>query len=66
MRLFVNGSSLELAGTPTLSILIDSLRLGAKRFAVELNGEIVPRSQHSQVALNEGDRIEVVQAVGGG
>jgi sulfur carrier protein len=42
------------------------MALAGRRVAVERNGEIVPRSTHAQVVLAEGDRVEIVVAVGGG
>jgi sulfur carrier protein len=42
------------------------MALAGKRVAVERNGEIVPKSQHPQVPLADGDRLEIVVAVGGG
>lgn len=46
--------------------LIDRLQLGGKRIAIERNGEIVPRSQFAACMLQNGDRLEIVAAVGGG
>jgi sulfur carrier protein len=46
--------------------LIDQLSLTGKRLAVEVNEDIVPRSQHAERRLNDGDRVEVVHAIGGG
>jgi len=46
--------------------LIERLGLRGKRIAVERNGEIVPRSQFSTCELEQGDRLEIVVAVGGG
>lgn len=40
--------------------------LAGKRFAIELNGEIVPKSAHATTLLHDGDKLEVVVAVGGG
>lgn len=42
------------------------MALTGKRLAVEINEDIVPRSQHPKFVLNDGDRIEVVRAIGGG
>jgi sulfur carrier protein len=42
------------------------MQLVGKRIAVERNGEIVPRGQFTQQRLNDGDRLEIVVAVGGG
>ncbi|MFP3616279.1 sulfur carrier protein ThiS, partial [Paraburkholderia sp. SIMBA_050] len=46
--------------------LLETLGYAGKRVAVERNGEIVPKSQHAQTALSDGDQIEIVVAVGGG
>lgn len=52
--------------SPRVADLIRELALDGKRVAVEQNGLMVPRSRHAETALNAGDRIEVVVAVGGG
>lgn len=62
----VNGKPVSLESGATLSRLLDTLGLTGRKVAVERNGEIVPRSQHEASALADGDRIEVVVAVGGG
>lgn len=46
--------------------LLDQLSLEPKKIAVERNLEIVPKSLYGETALSEGDRIEIVQFVGGG
>jgi len=53
---------------PPLSVagLLEALDLAGKRVAVECNGEIVPKSQHGSTPIADGDRIEIVVAVGGG
>ena len=66
MRVFVNGESRELSGTPSLAELINQLELPAMRIAVELNREVVRRNDWSGTMLNENDRIEIVHFVGGG
>jgi sulfur carrier protein len=50
----------------TLADLVAELDLAGKRIAVELNGRIVPRSAYADTPLAEGDRVEIVGAVGGG
>jgi sulfur carrier protein len=50
----------------TVAQLLDQMTLQGKRIAVERNGEIVPRSRFDQPLLENGDRIEIVVAVGGG
>jgi sulfur carrier protein len=64
--ILINGESRELPNNLTISEAILLLGLTGKRIAVECNGEIVPRSQHAEHDLHEGDRIEIVAAVGGG
>ena len=67
LSLVVNGSAHTCrTATATVADLVRELALEGKRVAVERNGEIVPRSQHTVTALSPGDRIEVVAAVGGG
>jgi sulfur carrier protein len=62
----VNGSAREFPAPVTFNQLIDQLELAGKRLAVERNGEIVPRSSFGHSRVADGDRIEVVIAVGGG
>lgn len=66
MQILLNGERHAVAADQTLATLIAELDLGGKRIAVEVNGEIAPRSQHATMALHEGDRVEIVQAIGGG
>ena len=66
VSLFINGELRCFDVVPTVSALLGQLGLAGKRVAVELNGEIVPRSRHVAQALAEGDRLEIVVAVGGG
>jgi sulfur carrier protein len=58
--------ALSLAEGTTVSMLLEQMALAGKRVSVERNGEIVPRSQHAQALLADGDRLEIVVAVGGG
>ncbi|MCJ1886874.1 sulfur carrier protein ThiS [Pseudomonas sp. LA21] len=66
MRIQLNGESFELPDGQTVANLLERLDLTGKRVAVELNLDIVPRSQHAATALSEGDQVEVVHAIGGG
>jgi thiamine biosynthesis protein ThiS len=65
MRIQVNGEHRETTAT-TILALVEELGLDVRKVAVEQNLEIVPRSLHGATALADGDRIEVVQFVGGG
>jgi len=62
----VNGAARPLAGAASVADLVRELSLEGKRIAVELNGEIVPRSRYAATRLSAGDRLEIVGAVGGG
>lgn len=66
MQIEVNGKSHRFDGEVTVSELIEQLAFTGRRIAVERNGEIVPRSLHGKTHLADGDRLEIVQAVGGG
>ncbi|MHC8369055.1 sulfur carrier protein ThiS [Pseudomonas sp. ZT5P21] len=66
MRIQLNGESLELPDGETVAALLARLELTGRRVAVELNLDIVPRSQHGETTLNDGDCVEVVHAIGGG
>ena len=66
IEITVNGEPHRLDTPFLVSRLLDQLELTGKRLAVELNGEIVPRSQHASTSLNDGDKLEIVVAVGGG
>jgi thiamine biosynthesis protein ThiS len=66
LRIYVNGESREVAGTPSLAELIKQLDLPAARIAVELNREVVRRSDWGSTMLRDEDRVEIVHFVGGG
>jgi len=66
MLVTLNGQPTELAESLTLEALLRELRLGERRVAVEVNGEIVPRSLAPDTRLRAGDTVEVVHAIGGG
>jgi len=66
MKVLLNGLNRDLHDGQTLRELLESLGLSPERVAVERNGEIVPRDRYADSVLAEGDRLEVVQFVGGG
>jgi sulfur carrier protein len=66
VRLKVNGEGVAFDEALTVADLLRSRGLLGKRVAVERNGEIVPRSAHDSAQLHDGDRVEIVVAVGGG
>jgi thiamine biosynthesis protein ThiS len=66
MRLFINGDDRNFADLSSLADLIDHLGMKGDRVAVELNLEIVSRTQWNATQLRDGDRLEIVHFVGGG
>lgn len=66
MRLTINGEMRDMSGAATVADLLASLELDARKIAIELNREIVPRSAYAATGLNDGDRIEIVHFIGGG
>jgi sulfur carrier protein len=66
VRITLNGEEKTLAASATVGDLLRDMGLADKRVAVELNREIVPRSRHAEVRLQNNDRVEVVAAIGGG
>lgn len=66
LSLTVNGETRAMPVGSTLADLIELMALAGKRFAVEVNGEIVPKGRHGEQVLQAGDRVEIVQAIGGG
>ncbi len=66
LTLQINGEPRQFSDALTVAGLIDQLGYTGKRIAVEKNGEIVPKSQHTTTPLASGDALEIVVAVGGG
>jgi len=66
LRVTVNGAASNLAAGTTVSELLAARGAAGKPCAVEINREIVPRSQHATHALRDGDAVEIVSFVGGG
>lgn len=66
MQIQLNGELRVITSGLTVAQLIDELGLSGRRIAVECNEHIVPKSEHGATRLAEGDRIEIVHAIGGG
>jgi thiamine biosynthesis protein ThiS len=66
MKLRVNGEERGFEGVGDVAALVRALGLDPRKVAVELNLEIVPRSTYAKAQLSDGDRLEIVQFVGGG
>jgi len=66
MKIIINGEERSFDAPLTLAALVQRLGMKTDRVAVELNLDIVPRDQWPAHQLSEGDRLEIVQFVGGG
>lgn len=66
MMVTVNGAATTLPDGSSIAVLIEQLQLTGRRIAVEVNEDIVPKSAHAQTLLRDGDRVEIVHAIGGG
>jgi thiamine biosynthesis protein ThiS len=66
MKVQINGENRDFEESLPLSALVEQLGMKADRVAVELNRNIVPRTQWAETQVAEGDRLEIVQFVGGG
>ena len=62
----INGIREKIKAGTTISMLINDLNIANRKIALEVNGEIIPRSQLDSRILEDGDQIEIVTAVGGG
>lgn len=65
-RVEVNGESRPLPSATSVQALLMELGLAGKRVAVALNRSVVPRSHYNETLVSAGDRIEILEAVGGG
>ena len=66
MLIMLNGDRHEVPDNSTLSDLLANLDMQNRRFAVEINEELIPRSEHATHPLRANDQVEIVQAIGGG
>jgi sulfur carrier protein len=66
IQVIVNGAAQRFEQPLPVSALIEKMSLVGKKIAVEKNGEIVPRGLHQRTLVENGDRLEIVVAVGGG
>ena len=66
IQVTVNGAAQRFEQPLALSALIEKMSLAGKKIAVEKNGEIIPRGLHQKTIVENGDRLEIVVAVGGG
>ncbi len=66
LQIVVNGQPRDVGEKTTVAQLLDQMQLDNRHLAVERNRQLVPRTQHAQTLLAEGDQLEVVTLVGGG
>jgi sulfur carrier protein len=66
IQVTVNGAAHRFERPIEVSALLAKLELAGRKIAVERNGEIVPKSAHPSTLIADGDRLEIVVAVGGG
>ena len=66
IQVIVNGAAQRFNAPLNLQAMLEQLAMAGKKIAVERNGEIVPRSAHANTVVADGDRLEIVVAVGGG
>lgn len=66
MKFELNGDAYDIECEFTVQTLLEHLDLERRRVAVALNSKVVPRSRFDRTRIAEGDRVEVIQAVGGG
>jgi sulfur carrier protein len=66
LSITVNGSPIEIEHSISVEELLQTVEVPKNYLAVEVNEDVVPREQHAEHIVNDGDRIEVVTLVGGG
>ena len=66
INIILNGKSKQLDSDASITQLLEILALSEKRLAVEVNQQIIPRSDFASHLLQEQDKVEIVQAIGGG
>ncbi|MET0919222.1 MAG: sulfur carrier protein ThiS [Burkholderiales bacterium] len=66
MAVTINGEPRQFESAVSLAQLLERLDLAGRKIAIDRNGEIVPRSRFGEQTVDDGDRLEIVVAVGGG
>ena len=66
MKILVNGKEITVEDGINIEQLLDKMQLSHKRLAVEINQTIIPASSHSKHIIKAQDKVEIVQAIGGG
>jgi len=66
MKVFINGKTIEVGNNLTAQQLLSEMGYKDKRIALEINGEVTPKSEYSNKIIVENDRVEIIVAIGGG
>lgn len=66
ITIILNGENTQIDSDINIEQLLDSMNLSEKRLAIEINQQIIPRSEFTSHCLSEQDKVEIVQAIGGG
>ena len=66
MEIYVNGEPRQVPEPCTVTQLLETLGIKGQRLALEINEQIVSKSQHDTHQFNAGDKVEIVHAIGGG
>ncbi len=66
MKIFVNGEPKQVIDSCSVQNLLTEMNITGQRLAVEVNEEIVSKSRHEDYSFNDGDKVEIVHAIGGG
>ena len=66
INITLNGDTFALEGSISLAQLAERVGVSGTRYAMEVNREIIPRSEHEGYLVQNADAVEVVQAIGGG
>ena len=66
ITIILNGANTQIDSDINIEQLLDSMNLSEKRLAIEINQQIIPRSEFTSHCLSEQDKVEIVQAIGGG
>jgi thiamine biosynthesis protein ThiS len=66
MKLIINGESMETGNVLTVQDLLNEMRIEPSRIAVEVNMSIIKKTEYTVFMLNDGDKVEIVNFVGGG
>ena len=66
MKIFLNGEPKQVQESFSIQDLLLEMDIAGQRLAVEVNEEIVTKSRHNEYRFNDGDKVEIVHAIGGG